>query len=643
MAAEPQVVQDTFSLAIRRDRGKDQIGANAVWDLIDYIPDLLGAGLTKRGAWEKKGSWDPAAPEAINAGIRADIGGTRYLLAAARNGDVWRVTQAGNTWTIDGTTVDVGLLKQNPVYYWDKVFFPSPDGTQDMSVADASTVVAYTDTTTYIPQYLVPWKNRLVGATGPNIVFGPPGDPAQAWDDLAVYPQVENIVGLAVVSSITMVFYEGRTERIRGTTPAGYDVVEDDLIIDVLWPEVGCMDAFTICQYNDSIIWADKNGVYQTDGAAPIDLTERGGIKTYWREVMEPLASTYNAGNLRVACGMLGDLLHVTISNTNTMEVYKTFVCNVPTRQWWTYSNFPFFCYFPSPASPTGGGKELFAGGFAENQNVAEISHTLEPGNRQADENDVDILPVVEFPYHRFAPGNATIHDLYLGYAVSGAPLLGATAPFWLAEGGGDNDDILFTSTLAGVEGELGPFIYVFLINNGPLSDPGFVTVSVVDPSPGGTVQITIQVPTDGAGLPSGTAQDIIDLVAADADAPDWIVASVPPGNDGTGVYSTPLPASSSLSGGVAGTPNTQVLQVSWSGDMKPHGIEVESYGDGAEFLGEVDVHGDADDGYHWRRVPVRKTFPGLSVTVAQVNPTDDTRIYALGLHAAREPNWSQR
>lgn len=503
------ILQGSFELGIRRDFTKDRIGANAVWDLSDYVPELLGAPLRKRGAWEYKGSMTSPGGY-VNALASVSMNGGRYNLAALSDGTVQRVTAGGSTWAVDGTTRNVGLLKQNPVFYFDDLFFPSYNGTQTMSRATETDVTAYTYTATYKPTYLTAWKNRLVGAVGERIIFGPPGDPNQTWDDDSVYIQTQQIKGLKALSTITLVFYEGHTERMRGSIPAGYpSVTNDDISFDVLFPEIGCLDAFSICDYLDMVIWADRNGVYMTEGAAPIDLTAKGGIKSLWRETLQPYTSDFDAGNIRVASGVYGEVLHVSITNTSTKTAIATFVCHLPSYRWWRYENCPFTCYAHADQSPTGGAKELFGGLVVPNGRVAELSHILEePGNRTSDENGIVIQPTVTFPYHRFAAGAVTIADIYLGYALESA-------------------------------------------NSQPI--------------------LNVEATTDPQPVPTFT-----------------------------------------------------------------------SFGDGDEYLAAEDLHGDADAGYHYRRIPVRQQGAGIGVKVSQVGESTDTRIYNLSASIIPQPGWSQ-
>lgn len=425
-ALDAQILTDRFNLGIRRDESRAKIGSNALWKSYDFVPELLGAPLRKRGGWGKKGTWG-GTPTYVRQLVDAPMNGGHYHLAVTSSGQVYRITYGGASWAIDGTTRNVGALKQNPVFYFDDVIFPSYDGTQTMSRANETTVSAYTYTATYKPTYLVPWKNRLVGAVGERIVFGPPGDPNQTWDDNSVYVRTQPIVGLAVARSATMIFYAGNIERMRGSIPAGYNVTNDDIVIDDMFvgsmgDPLGCIDAHSITYWNDMVIWADRFGIYMTDGAAPLDLTEKGGIKAPWRELM----ASYTTAQ-RVAAGVLDNILYVSITNTTSHAAVATFCCHLPTRTWWQATNMPFTCF----ASTGNDVVETYAGVETSTGKVASLSEIMEPTTYHSDDenNGTAVLPSLESAFYQFGGQPQQIVDLYAGYILSGgsSPTLNAT------------------------------------------------------------------------------------------------------------------------------------------------------------------------------------------------------------------------
>lgn len=614
------ILQDSFDLAIRRDRSKDKIGANAAWNLVDYIPNRKGAPIARRGGWEQKGTFSGSTPAYVRSGVFAPFNGGRHLLAVDSDGTVYRVTAEGETWTVDGTTRNVGALKQNPFFYFDDLFFPSPTGSATMSRANETTVAEYTyNTATYRPVYLTAHRNRLVGAVDEKIVFGPPGDPNQTWDDDAVYVQTQPIRGLATVRSAVLVFYDGHTDIMRGGIPAGYDVVEDDIRFDALFTNIGCISAFSICGWNEKVLWADRSGVYMTDGAAALDLCEVAGVRDLWRQTLAEHNADIYAGNIRVASGVFSDLLHVSITNISTHTHIDTFVFDIDKYQCWRYSNTPFTCYFENPFSP----HQLYAGAEINQGKVAELSHTIDEDtgyDQDVEASPADgtaIEPVVEFPYHRFAHGFYRIVDLYLGYALEGE----AYATVTINPTGADNS-VAYTAVEPGPNGNDITITYTVSGNDTPLS---------VDVT--GTA-ITVNVATDGGGSATSTAAQVITAVNDDAEAAALVTAAA----SGTVTGTVAAVSATNLAGAPA-------LLVQFSVDPDPilpaNGAYAD-YDDGDEYVLPVDIHGTEHEGYHWRRIPVRLEGAGVGVKVTQVDASTATRIYALGASVIQRQGWEQ-
>jgi hypothetical protein len=428
------------------------------------------------------------------------------MLLIDSSGNVYRNTPGGSTWSIDGTTETIGAIKQNPIFYFDDVIIPSHDGTDAVKRASETQVTDYTYTTSYHPVYLTQWKQRMVGAVNENIVFGPPGDPNQAWDDTAVYVQTQPIRGLATVRSATLIFYDGFTDILRGTTPAGYGVTSGDVRFDTLFPNAGIVSAFSICYWGEQVCWADRQGVYRSDGASLIDITERAGVRDMWRQIFIDHETAVGSGYIRVAAGIFSDLLTISITNTNTNAFIDAWQFDLPKGIGWRISNLNVTTFMQSPIEPY----ELWGGWQGSVGRVIELSHFIDT-DTSVDEDGLDtpVEPVVEFPYHRFANGNQRIVDLYLGYVLEGTP--------------GDTD-----------------------------------------------------------------------------------------------------------------------LLVEFTKSVHPLSTSYSSYDDGDEILGPVDIHGDTDEEYHYRKIPVRLESPGIGVRVTQRGASDATRIYNLSASVLPRQGWEQ-
>lgn len=411
-----EILQNSWSHGLRRNKSKDQIGGAAIFDSRDFVPDILGAPMRKRGGWGyNSGTFANAPFGYARSLVWAPQNGGRFLLASEEDGTVQRSANGNGAWGVDGVTRNIGAIKQNPIFYFDDVIWPSYNGTQTLSRSNETTTTEYTFTSGLAagqqPVYLTQWKARMLGAVGENLYFGPPGDPNQAWDPVSKYVRTQPITGLSSVQSAAIVFYDSYTDRILGDVPAGYGVTEDDLVIQTLFPHVGCLDAFSITGYGDYVLWADRKGYYMTDGATPVNLVEKGGILPLWRELMV----TYDNTLHRVAAGVHEGIVHVAMTVVSTGAEVWHLACDIERRIWWRYSN----CAFTTFASSLGYLNETWAGLGNVDGRVATLSGTLTPtAANRADANAVDVEPWLEGPFYRFSGGKQQIADVFLGYVL---------------------------------------------------------------------------------------------------------------------------------------------------------------------------------------------------------------------------------
>jgi hypothetical protein len=316
---------------------------------------------------------------------------------------------------------------------------------------------------------------------------------------------------------------------------------------------------------------------------------------------------------------VFSDLLHVSITNKTTHAHVDTFVFDIDKYQCWRYSNCPFTCYFNSPFSP----HELYAGAEITSGKVAELSHTIDTDNGYDQDvaasaaDGTAVIPVVEFPYHRFAHGFYRIVDLYLGYALEGE----AYATVTINPTGNDNS-VAYTAVEPGPDGNDITITYVVSGNSTPLS------VAVV-----GTA-ITVNVATNGGGTATSTAAEVITAVNASATAAALVTAAA----SGTVTGVVAAVSATNLAGATA-------LLVQFTVDPDPgtpaNGVYAD-YDDGDEYVLPIDLHGTEHEGYHWRKIPVRLEGAGIGAKVTQVDASTATRIYALGASVIQRQGWEQ-
>jgi len=178
-------------------------------------------------------------------------------------------------------------------------------------------------------------------------------------------------------------------ERIRGSIPPATDV-DTDMFVEPLTEQVGAVVAQTIIPWRENIIFADERGVFLTDGSTVRNLAELGGIGDFWR-----VAYGSRLAANGVCCGTFLDYLLVTVNCViGTRDAPFTLVCDLNTRSWFRFSNFPATCYIPSESSV----EQTWAGHYVTNR-IARTSKMFQdqvpPPDPLPDYVDGNGLPVL--------------------------------------------------------------------------------------------------------------------------------------------------------------------------------------------------------------------------------------------------------
>lgn len=597
MASQVEVVQQDFTAGIRRARARDNLGrspgANLLWDCRDWIIGRLGTPLAKRGGWAYQGAALASAPARVRSIVDCPFNGGHMLLVVEQGGRVQRSTTPFSTWAVDATTVNVGDLKQNPIFFLDTVLYPSKDGVATLNQSNEVNVATYSSGT-YKPQYLVGHKGRVTGIHKEFLVYGPPGAPNQAWDANSAYDLAQPGTGIASLGNILLVFYGGHLDRVIGNTPAGYGVSTDDISIEQFSGDVGCIDAYSILYWEGTVIWADKNGVWQTDGSTtPLDLTFQGNAKDLYVEFMRGYIDT---ATTRVSCGKFSDLLFVTMTNLSTHVHIDTLVCDLPRRAWYRMQNFPFSTY----AENTVGNPETWGGVETVVGRVAKLSGVLLPTSaNSADGDGTAVQPDFETAFFRTSQSDARIFGVWLGYEMDflgvAATLVNQTVTYTAVQSGAEGNNISVSITM-------GTSLKVVVTDSAEAGDADLIAITTIN------------------GV-STTAQ-IVALINADSVASALVTAS-----GGTPSAAVTLVATN-LTGG---STTTASLLVDTSQDPKASPTFRSYKGVTAALVGK-DRHGEESRGYHWRRVKVNAEGSGVAIRVRQSGQTATTAVHAIGI-----------
>jgi hypothetical protein len=404
-----------------RDFAVDSLPGGYLWDLIDAIPNRKGARVEQRGAWEY---FTAAFAGTIQGGYHAAFPKGQKLLVVA-NSRVWDVD------LVTGVPVDIGpgpaTMLQNGVKLNDIVYFFDGAGlTVPTAVTwtGAAPVAAPIHAAAPKAKVGIAYKGRLVVSGDPanpaNVYFSPTeiaGGPASVWDTEAWIGTNNAVTGMAPMPSQIMVFHAAAIERIRGTIPPGTNIEVDDMFPEPMTEQVGCVLPHTIVPWRENFIFADERGVFLTDGSTVRNLAELGGIGDLWRVIY----GNRNAVN-SVSAGTFLDYLIITVNSTvpPALAVNFTLVCDLNTRSWFRFTNYPATCYIPSESAM----EQTWAGHLGTNR-IVRTSRMFQdqvpppdPLPDYVDGNGVPVLASLTTGFERLGrdEGMQRIHALFLSY-----------------------------------------------------------------------------------------------------------------------------------------------------------------------------------------------------------------------------------
>lgn len=368
---------------MRQDTARDALLNGAIWNMVDFIPNELQAPIAKRGGWTYYASAMGGVTQ-MTALCNAAFAANPKLLGIDSAGHLWDVGAFNDLGTLGGTNY---VSLQNPVFYRSKAIVPANDGTNVPKYWDNAVIASLTGA--FTGKYAAVFKDHLVlgasSATPNRLAFSNAADPT-TWDlTLQVWDTSFPLVGIGVIRAGILCFHSDSVEIIRGSIPPpGGDFSMTPL---VTW---GLLDARSIVNWNDQVIWASAEGVFQTDGASVLDLTDSGGMVKYWRDTfLANYTSSYT-----IVGGVYRN--HLFLSLLDGSNVFQDcLVCDLRRRIWYRFSNFPMRGAVQVHSAP----EELYVSMGAR---VAKVSACWNPtSTNKADANGTNVLPYYESGLHR--------------------------------------------------------------------------------------------------------------------------------------------------------------------------------------------------------------------------------------------------
>lgn len=423
-------LQSRYALGMRQDEYRGALPDGASWNLVDFIPDLGGYLIAKRGGWSR------ASPD-----INATVAGASWIISLAyapfaagaklvgftANGHAVLITSSSSVTDLGAA----GTPIQAPVFHNDKLIIPKNDGTSGPSYYDGTTLGTLGGTPPP-GRYATVFKDyTLLGPTAAKptyTYFSPPSNPAGAWNTAASggswWSVSEPVTGYAALTNAVLIFMADRTARLRGSTPPP----NGDMILDDPLFNIGCTDARSIVTYGGSAIFANPQGIYISNGSIqPEDLTATVGLKRYWQSLFRGYFASPAGSTWRIAAGLYRNRYIVTVTNDATFV--DCLMIDLEHRSACRLANVPAQCF----ARGIGVQEELYFGSRSEARVNALASIFTPSAALKNDANGSAVLPVYDSRFYKSVPGQKTWRSLVVGYdmrdAATDNPTL--TASIW--------------------------------------------------------------------------------------------------------------------------------------------------------------------------------------------------------------------
>jgi hypothetical protein len=404
--AQPRSFLASCTRGMRQDEPRAQMLRGAVWNLIDYIPDLLGAPAVERGGWAYASpdlSTVKATAGSVACVAHAPFTAGAQLVAVDEDGEVYTIASVGAA-----TDRGAGVQMIAPaVFHRNLLIMPASNGTSRAKTWSGAALSQVG--TGGIGKYAAVYKDRtLLGNTAAEpqrVLFSPAGAPASAWDTTNAFVNTSApIRGLATLRNTILVFHDSFAERIRGAVaPPGGDMILENAF------DEGCLDARSIATYGDFIVFANENGIFMTDGATVADLTEAGGMTRYWTTVMASWTSSWT-----ISAGIFRG--HYVISLMNGSTFVDCFVVDLDQRIFYRLSNMKAATFAPS----VGVAGELYFG-LGNTPRVCTLSSIFTPGSSYKNDGDgTAVTGVLETPFTKLG-ALVRLRHAYLGYDLRDA------------------------------------------------------------------------------------------------------------------------------------------------------------------------------------------------------------------------------
>src|SRR4051812_9662671 len=136
--AQPHPFAFSFARGMRQDESRDQIPTGSAWNLLDFIPRLLGAPVVKRGGYAYASpdlSTVKATAGYVQAVVHAPFSAAAKLCAIDEDGELYTIASSSSASDIGAAVASL----QVPVFHRNRLIIPAGDGTTAPKTYDGTT------------------------------------------------------------------------------------------------------------------------------------------------------------------------------------------------------------------------------------------------------------------------------------------------------------------------------------------------------------------------------------------------------------------------------------------------------------------------------------------------------------------------
>ncbi len=391
--AQPFPVQEAY-IGFMRDLPRYQLPGGILWDMLDWFPQLDGAARARYG-WSNLSSNTFAGAHGGAPNAATSIGfhpPSSLLIVCDHAGNYYSLNPTGGALTYLSTP-DANPCFSRPVWHRNFLTF-FRQGLNSIQYVGGGSSVGSVGTSphakvgTLYGDYTVAANDG--GSDPQRAWFSNAGDPS-TWDTTNSWIDLPGAVnGCQGIRNALLFFTADQVWRVRGDTPPQTTVV-GNLVKDHLY-DTGIIDERSIAVYGETVIWANSEGVWFTNGATVNSLTDAGGISTYYHSQIAA-----NGGLAALAGGIIRSFYVLSITYGNNSN--ETLVCDLSSKgkYWIRLSNINAFMY----AHRTDTSETLsFIDNTTGYAKVGELSSMWNTGST-TDGNGTEVLPVIETPMYR--------------------------------------------------------------------------------------------------------------------------------------------------------------------------------------------------------------------------------------------------